>query len=72
MSVGSALAAARQARGLSVDDVGAATRIRPHLVRAIEADDFAVCGGDVYARGHVRALAKAVGLDPEPLANGAL
>src|SRR5690606_8158886 len=31
------------------------------------ADDFAPCGGDVYARGHIRTLAKAVHLDPAPL-----
>lgn len=66
MSVGSALHTARVGRGLSVEDLSASTRIRPHLIRAIEADDLAACGGDVYARGHVRALAKAVGLDPEP------
>jgi cytoskeleton protein RodZ len=36
-------------------------------VHAIEADDFAPCGGDVYARGHIRTLAKAVHLDPAPL-----
>jgi cytoskeleton protein RodZ len=36
-------------------------------VHAIEADDFAPCGGDVYARGHIRTLAKAVGLDPAEL-----
>jgi cytoskeleton protein RodZ len=67
VSVGSTLAAARAARGLSVEELSAATRIRPHLIQGIEADDFAACGGDVYARGHVRALAKAVGLDATPL-----
>lgn len=67
MSAGSELSAARQAHGRSVEDLSAVTRIRPHIIRAIEADDFAACGGDVYARGHVRALAKALGEDAEPL-----
>jgi cytoskeleton protein RodZ len=67
VAVGSTLAAARQARGLLVEDLCAVTRIRPHLIRAIEAEDYAACGGDVYVRGHVRALAKATGVDPEPL-----
>jgi cytoskeleton protein RodZ len=67
VSLGSELAAAREAHGLSVDDVAATTRIRATLIRAIEADDFAPCGGAVYARGHVRSIARAVGLDPEPL-----
>ncbi|MFJ2951268.1 helix-turn-helix domain-containing protein [Streptomyces sp. NPDC087226] len=66
-SVGRALQQARIAAGLTVDDVSTATRVRIGIVRAIEADDFAPCGGDVYARGHIRTLAKAVRLDPAPL-----
>ncbi len=41
--------------------------MRIPIVHAIEQDDFSRCGGDVYARGHIRTLARAVGLDPEPL-----
>ncbi|MFE2280235.1 helix-turn-helix domain-containing protein [Streptomyces sp. NPDC059454] len=67
VSVGRALQQARIAAGLTVDDVSTATRVRIAIVHAIEADDFAPCGGDVYARGHIRTLAKAVGLDPAPL-----
>ncbi|MFB7111073.1 helix-turn-helix domain-containing protein [Streptomyces sp. NPDC056190] len=66
-SVGRALKEARLAAGLTVDDVSSATRVRVAIVHAIEADDFAPCGGDVYARGHIRNLAKAVRLDPAPL-----
>ncbi|MFC8344264.1 helix-turn-helix domain-containing protein [Streptomyces sp. NPDC057280] len=67
ISVGRALKQARIAAGLTVDDVSNATRVRIAIVHAIEADDFAPCGGDVYARGHIRTLAKAVRLDPAPL-----
>ncbi|MEU0742324.1 RodZ domain-containing protein [Streptomyces sp. NPDC006134] len=66
-SIGRALQQARIAAGLTVDDISTATRVRIAIVHAIEADDFAPCGGDVYARGHIRTLAKAVHLDPEPL-----
>ncbi|WNM30633.1 DUF4115 domain-containing protein [Streptomyces sp. Li-HN-5-11] len=66
-SVGRALKDARIAAGLTVDEVSGATRVRIAIVHAIEADDFAPCGGDVYARGHIRTLAKAVHLDPAPL-----
>jgi transcriptional regulator with XRE-family HTH domain len=65
--IGAALAAAREARGLSVEDVAAATRIRASIVRAIEREDFDACGGDVYARGHLRVIAQLVGTDPRPL-----
>ncbi|MER6571958.1 RodZ domain-containing protein [Streptomyces sp. NPDC001093] len=67
VSVGRALQQARIAAGLTVDDVSTATRVRIAIIHAIEADDFAPCGGDVYARGHIRTLAKAVHLDPAPL-----
>ncbi|ROP46047.1 helix-turn-helix domain-containing protein [Streptomyces sp. PanSC9] len=67
ISVGRALQQARIAAGLTVDEVSSATRVRIAIVHAIEADDFAPCGGDVYARGHLRTLARAVHLDPEPL-----
>src|SRR3954451_18507647 len=67
VTVGETLSRARQERGLSVEDVTAATRIRSGLVRAIEADDFDPCGGAVYARGHIRNISRVVGIDPEPL-----
>ncbi len=66
-SIGRALRQARIDAGLTVDDVSSATRVRIAVVHAIEADNFAPCGGDVYARGHIRTLAKAVDLDPAPL-----
>ncbi|MBV1942102.1 helix-turn-helix domain-containing protein [Streptomyces sp. BV286] len=66
-SIGRALQQARIAAGLTVDDVSNATRVRIAIVHAIEQDDFAPCGGDVYARGHIKTLARAVHLDPDPL-----
>jgi cytoskeletal protein RodZ len=67
VSIGEALAAARTEAGLSVEDVSAATRMRGTVIRAIERDDFRLCGGDFYARGHIRNIAHVVGVDPEPL-----
>jgi cytoskeletal protein RodZ len=67
VSIGAALHAARQEAGLSVDDVAIATRIRATLIRQIEADNFEACGGAIYARGHIRSIAGAVGIDPAPL-----
>lgn len=49
---------------LTVDEVSSSTRVRIPIIHAIEQDDFSRCGGDVYARGHIRTLARAVGLDP--------
>ncbi|MHC5907442.1 helix-turn-helix domain-containing protein [Streptomyces sp. S6] len=66
-SIGHVLRQARIEAGMTVDDVSTATRIRIAIVHAIEADDFTSCGGDVYARGHIRTIARAVHTDPAPL-----
>ena len=63
LDVGGGLKAARMARGMSVPELASATRIRAELIEAIERNDFARCGGDVFARGHVRAIATTLGLD---------
>jgi cytoskeletal protein RodZ len=67
VSIGESLAEARRRSGLSVDEVSRRTRVREPIIRAIENDDFSVCGGDFCARGNVRLIARAVGADPEPL-----
>jgi cytoskeletal protein RodZ len=67
VSIGQALAAAREDAGMSVEQVAAATRIRRTLIESIEQDDFAPCGGDFYARGHIRNIAATVGADEGPL-----
>lgn len=65
--VGPEIAAARARLSLSVDQLAERTRIRPHVIESIEVDDFAPCGGDFYARGHLRTLARVLGLDAAPL-----
>jgi cytoskeleton protein RodZ len=65
--IGPELAAARTRVGLTVDELADRTRIRPHVIESIEVDDFAPCGGDFYARGHIRTLARVLGQDPAPL-----
>ena len=67
MSVGEALAEARSRAGLSVDELSERTKIRGTVIRCIEQDDYDACGGDVFVRGYVRALARAVGIDARPL-----
>jgi transcriptional regulator with XRE-family HTH domain len=65
--IGEALAGARRQADLTVAEVSERTRIRATIIRAIENDDYSACGGDFYARGHIRSIAKAVGTDPEQL-----
>ena len=67
MSVGDALAQARSQAGLTIAQVSQQTCIRETIIRGIERGDFSACGGDFYARGHIRSIARVVGLDPEEL-----
>jgi hypothetical protein len=67
VTVGETLTQARNHAGLSVDELSERTRIREKVIRSIEQDDFAACGGDLYVRGYVRAIAGAVGIDAQPL-----
>src|SRR5215469_1515704 len=67
MPIGESLAAARHRAGLSAAQVSERTRIRETVISSIESGDYAACGGDFYARGHIRAIANAVGADAEPL-----
>lgn len=65
--IGPQLAAARERLRLSVDQLAERTRVRPHVIEAIEVDDFGPCGGDFYARGHLRTLGRVLGVDAAPL-----
>ncbi|MDQ4051528.1 MAG: DUF4115 domain-containing protein, partial [Actinomycetota bacterium] len=65
--IGPELSAARNRLGLSVDQLAERTRIRPHVIESIEVDDFVPCGGDFYARGHLRTLARVLAVDVAPL-----
>jgi hypothetical protein len=66
-TLGSALRAAREAAGRSVEQVSADTRIRATLIRDLEADSYGSCGGLVYARGHIKSIASSLRVDPAPL-----
>jgi transcriptional regulator with XRE-family HTH domain len=65
--IGETLSEARHEAGLTVAQVSERTRIRETIIRGIEHDDYAACGGDFYARGNIRSIAKVVGADAEPL-----
>ena len=67
MSIGGALTEARKRAGLTITQVSQRTRIRETIIRDIERDDYSACGGDFYARGHIRAIARVIGTDPVPL-----
>ena len=67
MDIGSELRAARKARGLTVEQVAALTRIRHSYLEAIERNDFDVLPAPIYTRGFLAAYAREVGLDPRDI-----
>ena len=64
MSLGSLITQARMSAGLSIEDLSASTNIRTSLLREMESDSFSNCGGETYARGHIRNIATKLGVDP--------
>jgi len=66
-SFGRALAAAREARGLSRSDVAAQLRLHVRQIEAIEAENLAALPEAPFVRGYLRNYAKLVDLPAEPL-----
>jgi len=64
---GERLRAAREARGLSLDDVERRTRVKCDFLEALEEMDVKVLPGKAYAVPYLRSYAKLVGLNPEEL-----
>lgn len=63
-TVGGILRAARlEQGGKAIADIAHDLRIRPHLLEALEADDYDKLPGLIYAAGFLRAYAQYLGLD---------
>jgi cytoskeletal protein RodZ len=67
MALGEFLRTARESAGLSIDELAESTSIRPGLIREIEKNNFVHCGGDTYARGHLRNIAPKISVDAQTL-----
>jgi len=66
-SPGRTLAAARQARGMTVTEVALRLKFSPRKIEALEADRYDALASPTIVRGMIRGYAKLVGLDPKPL-----
>ncbi len=67
MNLGEVLSSARASSCLSLDDLASLTSIRAGLLSEMEKNNFSHCGGDIYARGHLRNIAPKIGLDANQL-----
>ncbi len=63
-SFGENLRQQREARGISLEDISAGTKIRPHFLAAMEADQFESLPRGA-ARGFIRSYAAFIGLNPD-------
>ena len=63
MSLGALIVKTRTDARLSIEDLSKLTNIPVTLLRDMENNNFAKCGGETYARGHLRNIATKVGID---------
>jgi len=63
----SQLKAAREAAGLTVEQVSKKTNIRAGVIEDLEKNSVEVCGGIAYARGHIRSIARVIKADGDLL-----
>jgi cytoskeleton protein RodZ len=62
---GESLKREREMRGVTLDEISAATRIAKRFLQAIENEDWNQLPGGIFNRGFVRAVARYLGLDEE-------
>lgn len=66
-SIGEGIRAARKGADLTIAEVADRAKLRVTVVQAIENDDFSLCGGDTYARGHLKVIAGILRIDSKSL-----
>ncbi|MEO1575505.1 MAG: helix-turn-helix domain-containing protein, partial [Pseudomonadota bacterium] len=62
-SPGALLRAARLAKKLETREIAATLNVDPWMLDALEHDEYAALGAPVFAKGHLRKYAAALGLD---------
>ena len=62
LTLGTEIRGARERAGYTIAKVAEITRIREAVIKDIESDSFSSCGGNAYARGHIRSIAKVIKL----------
>lgn len=63
--LGNRLKEAREEKGMSLDDLQAATKIQKRYLTALEEGNYDVIPGKFYVRAFIKQYAEAVGLNSE-------
>lgn len=66
-ALGAQLAAQREVKGWSIEQVATQLNLAPRQIQALELDDYAALPGMASVRGFIRAYAKLLKIDAEPL-----
>jgi cytoskeletal protein RodZ len=66
-SPGKLLKASRESQNLSLKEVSEGTKIREHLLRAIEEDRYEILKYPAYLKGFLKTYAKYLGLNPDDI-----
>jgi cytoskeleton protein RodZ len=64
-SFGEKLRREREMRGITLEEIAAATKIGSRSLRALETEDFAQLPGGIFNKGFVRSYARYLGIDTE-------
>ncbi|KIY20524.1 MULTISPECIES: helix-turn-helix domain-containing protein [Mesobacillus] len=65
--LGNILKEAREAKGLSLDELQSITKIQKRYLMGIEDGNYSIMPGKFYVRAFIKQYAEAVGLDPDQL-----
>jgi cytoskeleton protein RodZ len=57
----------REMRGITLQEISAATKISVRFLKSLENEDFSSLPGGIFSRSFVRAYARYLGLDEDPL-----
>jgi len=69
-SPGKLLKASRESRNLTLKEVSESTRIREHLLKAIEEDRYEILKYPAYLKGFLKTYAKYLSLNPDDIVRG--
>ncbi|WP_045738904.1 RodZ domain-containing protein [Xanthomonas sp. MUS 060] len=68
---GQQLRDAREAAGLSIEEVGSTLRMPMHVIQSLESEEWERLGAPVFVRGQLRSYARLLGVDLDPLLQAA-
>ena len=60
---------AREAAGISREDLARRTRLELKIINALESEDFGSLAAAAFIKGYIRSLAKELKVDPTPILN---